>query len=118
MQQALKPAPGAARAQIIASELFDEFDAAMGEAATASHMSFRRERLPPLTCDVESRGGRRNPDACAWHASNKNRGQAGRAGRVALRGGGNKASPSALSAFVPPGKLPASTPQHFPSALP
>jgi uncharacterized membrane protein len=80
MQQPLKPVPGAARAKVIAPEFFDELDAAMDEAATAFHMGFRREGLPPLTCDVESRGGYRNYDACAWHASNKNCGQAGRAG--------------------------------------
>jgi hypothetical protein len=32
MQQALKPASGVARAQIVAAELFDELDVAMDEA--------------------------------------------------------------------------------------
>src|ERR1700704_6227773 len=94
MQQPLKPVPGAARAKVIAPEFFDELDAAMDEAATAFHMGFRREGLPPLTCDVESRGGYRNYDACAWHASNKNCGPASRAGRITLRGGSNKMSPT------------------------
>src|SRR5262245_56515792 len=90
MQQPLKPASGAARAKVIAPEFFDELDAVMDKAATAFHMGFRREGLPPLTCNVESRGGRQNHDSCAWHASNKIRGQAGRAGRITLRDGSNK----------------------------
>src|SRR3954470_7380380 len=100
MQQPLKPAAQAARAKVIAPQFFGEFDAAMNEAATAFHMGFRREGLPPLTCDIESRGGRRNYDVCAWHASNKKRGQGGRAKRITLRGVGNKTWPSGVRSKV------------------
>jgi hypothetical protein len=65
MQQALKPAAGAARAQIVAAELFGEFDVAMDETPSAFDLGFRGERIPPLTRDAESRGGFRNRDACA-----------------------------------------------------
>jgi len=71
MQQTLKPAPGVARAQIVAAELLDQLDVAVHETPAAPHMCFRGEGLPPLRRDVESRGGRRNRDACAWHASIK-----------------------------------------------
>lgn len=69
MQQALKPASGAARAQIIAAELFGQLDVAMDETPSTLDMGFRGEGLPPLTRDAESRGGFRNRDACAWHTS-------------------------------------------------
>ncbi len=65
MEQALKPAAGAARAEIVAAELFGQFDVAMDETPTALDMGFRREGLPPLTRDAESWGGFRNRDACA-----------------------------------------------------
>jgi hypothetical protein len=60
MQQALKPAAGAARAQIIAAEFFGQFDVAMDETPAALDMGFRGEGLPPLTRDAESWGGFRN----------------------------------------------------------
>jgi hypothetical protein len=65
MQQALKPASGAARAQIITAELFDQLDIAMDDAASTLDMGFRGEGLPPLTRDAESWGGFRDRDACA-----------------------------------------------------
>jgi len=65
MQQALKPASGAARAHIVAAELFRQLDLTMDEAASTLDMGFRGEGLPPLTRDGESRGGRRRRDACA-----------------------------------------------------
>jgi hypothetical protein len=65
MQQALKPAAGAARTQVVAAELFGEFDVAVDETPTAFNMGFRREGLPPLTRNAESWGGFRNRDACA-----------------------------------------------------
>jgi len=37
MQQALKPASGAARAEIVAAELLDELDLAMDETRAALH---------------------------------------------------------------------------------
>ena len=40
MQQALKPAPGGARAQIIAAEFFDEFDIAMDDTPPTLDMGF------------------------------------------------------------------------------
>jgi hypothetical protein len=69
MQQALKPASGIARAQIVASELLDQLDVAVNEPPAALDPGFRGEGLPPLTRDLESRGGRRIRDACAWHTS-------------------------------------------------
>jgi hypothetical protein len=67
MQQALKPASGAARAEIVAVELFFELDIAMDETPATPDLGFRREGLPPLTRDAESWGGFRDRDACAWH---------------------------------------------------
>jgi len=67
MQHALKPASGAARAKVVAAELFDELDVAMDETPSTPDLGFRRERLPPLTRDAESWGGFRDRDACAWH---------------------------------------------------
>jgi hypothetical protein len=60
MQQVLKSASGAARAQIIAPEFLGQLDVAMDETPPAFDMGFRGERLPPLTRDAESRGGFRN----------------------------------------------------------
>jgi hypothetical protein len=65
MQQALKPASGAARAQIIAAELFGRLDLAMDETASTLDMGFRGEGLPPLTRDAESWEGFRDRDVCA-----------------------------------------------------
>jgi len=65
MQQALKPARRAARAQIVAAELFGELDVAMDETPPTLDLGFRGIRLPPLTRDAESWGGFRNRDACA-----------------------------------------------------
>ena len=65
MQQVLKPASGAARAQVVAAELFDQLDITMDDALSTLDVGFRGERLPPLTRDAESRGGFRNRDACA-----------------------------------------------------
>ena len=74
MQQALKPASGVTRAQVVAAELFAELDVAVNDApsalADAFDLGFRGEGLPPLTRDAESRGGFRNRDACTWHTSN------------------------------------------------
>jgi len=69
MQQALKPASGAAWAQIVAAEFFGQLDVAMDETPSTFDMGFRGEGLPPLTRDAESRGGFRNRDACAWRTS-------------------------------------------------
>src|ERR1700674_3050698 len=84
MQHALKSSSGAAGAQIVATELLGELDVAMDEAPAALHPGFRRERLPPLTGDLESSGGLRNRDACAWHTSNKKATQC-RVGLVSCR---------------------------------
>jgi len=65
MQQVLKPAAGAARAQVVAAELFDQLDIAMDDTPSTLDMGFRGERLPPLTRDAESRGGFRNRCSCA-----------------------------------------------------
>src|ERR1700733_4881377 len=70
MQQCLKSPPRAARTQVIAAELFAQLDVAVDDAPASFDMSLRRERLPPLTRGVESRGDRRNRGACAWDASN------------------------------------------------
>jgi hypothetical protein len=67
MQQALKPASGVARTQVIAAELFDQLNIAMDDTPPALDMGFRREGLPPLTRDAESWGGFRDRDACTWH---------------------------------------------------
>ena len=80
MQQALKPASGAARAQVVAAELLGELDVAVDETPAALDAGLGGIGLPPLRRDVESRGGRRNRDACAWHASILKRGRDGRAG--------------------------------------
>lgn len=65
MQQALKPASRTTRAQVIAAELFDEFNIAMDDTASTLDVGFRREELPPLTRDAESWGGFLDRDACA-----------------------------------------------------
>jgi hypothetical protein len=67
MQQALKPASRATRAQIIAAELFEQLDITMDETPSTFDLGFRGEGLPPLTRDAESWGGFRDRDACAWH---------------------------------------------------
>lgn len=69
MQQALKPASGAAWTQIVAAELLGQLDIAMNEPPSTLDVGFGWEGLPPLTRDAESRGGFRNRDACAWHTS-------------------------------------------------
>src|ERR1700733_6560334 len=69
MQQRLKSLPGAAWTQIIAAELLAQLDVAVDDTPAWFDMSFRRERLPPLTRRVESRGDRRNRGAYAWDAS-------------------------------------------------
>jgi hypothetical protein len=43
MQQALKPASGAARAQVIAAEFVGQFDVAMDETPPAFDLGFRGE---------------------------------------------------------------------------
>jgi hypothetical protein len=40
MQQALKPASGAARTQVVAAELFDQLDIAVNDASSTLHMRF------------------------------------------------------------------------------
>jgi hypothetical protein len=80
MQQRLKSAPAAAWAEIVAPEFFDELDVAVHHAHAALDLSFGRERLPPLTRDAESRGGRRDRDACAWPPPSEKSGPYGRAG--------------------------------------
>ena len=66
MQQRLKSRSRAARTQVVAPELFAQLDVAVHDAFAAPDVGFRREGVPPLTRDAESRGGRRNRDACAW----------------------------------------------------
>jgi hypothetical protein len=58
----LKPASGAAWAQIIAAELFGQFDLAMDEAVSTLDMGFRGGGISPLTRDAESWGGFRDRD--------------------------------------------------------
>ena len=41
MQQALKPASGAARAEVVAAELFNELDIAMDETPSTLDVGFR-----------------------------------------------------------------------------
>jgi hypothetical protein len=67
----LKSPSGAARAQIVATEPLAELDIAMDETPAALNPGFRRERLAPFTCDLESNGGLLDRDACAWLASIK-----------------------------------------------
>jgi len=67
MQQRLKSRSRAARAEVVAPELLAELDVAVHEPAAALDLGLGRERVPPLTRDRESRGGRRSRDACAWH---------------------------------------------------
>jgi hypothetical protein len=43
MQQALKSASGAARAQVVAAELFNQLDIAVDKALAALHPGFRGE---------------------------------------------------------------------------
>jgi hypothetical protein len=43
MQQALKPASGATWAQVVATELFGQFDVAMDETPPALDVGFRGE---------------------------------------------------------------------------
>jgi hypothetical protein len=43
MQHSLKPASGAARAQIVAAEFFGKLDVAVDEPPAALHLGFRGE---------------------------------------------------------------------------
>jgi hypothetical protein len=65
MQQALKPTSGAAWAQVVATEFFDQFNVAVDKTPPAFDIGFRGERLPPLTRNAESWGGFRNRDVYA-----------------------------------------------------
>ena len=62
MQQFLKPARGAARAWVVATELFDQFLVAMDEAGDLSlralDAGFGREPFPALTRGLETSIGR------------------------------------------------------------
>jgi hypothetical protein len=60
MQHVLKSLPRCARAQIVATELFDQFLlAAAHEAQPALDARFAGETLTPLGRPLESRAGRR-----------------------------------------------------------
>ena len=58
MQHFLKSAPGAADAEIVAAELFMQFDIAMDDADTALHAGFGRVGLPTLARDLKRTAGR------------------------------------------------------------
>jgi hypothetical protein len=58
-QQFLKPPPGAARAEVVASEFFLELLVAVHDAVAAADLRLRRIALPTLGGDLERRGSRR-----------------------------------------------------------
>jgi len=58
MQHVLKSAPGAADAEIVAAELFMQFDIAMDDADAALHAGFGRVGLPTLARDLKRTAGR------------------------------------------------------------
>lgn len=53
MQQALKSAPGAADAEIVAAELFLQFDIAMDDADAALHAGLGRIGFATLARDLK-----------------------------------------------------------------
>jgi hypothetical protein len=57
VRSVIDPAPHAAGLEIVATELFAQFDVAVNEPPAALDVGFRGIRLPPLTRDAESRGG-------------------------------------------------------------
>jgi hypothetical protein len=65
MQQFLKPAAGAAGAQVVAPELLDQLLAAADYARTALDAGLGRVALAPLTRDLETGTAR---DASSWHS--------------------------------------------------
>lgn len=66
MQHFLKSAPGAADAEVVAAELFLQFDIAMDDADAALHAGFGRVGFPTLARDLKRTAGRR---CCAWFRS-------------------------------------------------
>jgi hypothetical protein len=58
MQQFLKSAPGAADAEIVASEFFVQFDIAMDDADAALHAGFGRIGFATLARDLKRTAGR------------------------------------------------------------
>src|SRR5688572_11374492 len=69
MQQRLKPAAGAARARIVASELFDELLVPAHDAHAALDARLGREALAALASDLESSRGRSGRASISWHFS-------------------------------------------------
>ena len=58
MQHFLKSASGAADAEIVAAQLFVQFDIAMDDADAALHAGFGRVGLPTLARDLKRTAGR------------------------------------------------------------
>jgi hypothetical protein len=58
MQQALKSAPGAADAEIVAAELLLQFDIAMDDADAALHAGLGRVGFATLARDLKRTAGR------------------------------------------------------------
>lgn len=58
MQQFLKSAPGAADAEVVAAELFLQFDIAMDDADAALHAGFGRIGFATLARDLKRTAGR------------------------------------------------------------
>jgi hypothetical protein len=54
MQQRLKRASRAARAEVVSAELFQQFLVAMDEALAAFYFGLRREAFPAFADDLES----------------------------------------------------------------
>ena len=58
MQHVLKSAPGATDAEIVAAELFLQFDIAMGDADATLHAGFGQVGLPTFARDLKRTAGR------------------------------------------------------------
>jgi hypothetical protein len=72
MQQFLKPAIGAARAWVVATQPFDELLVSVHNAITALDPRFGREALATLKRDLETETGRGAWFSASWHTSKTN----------------------------------------------
>jgi hypothetical protein len=71
MQQRLKPQAGAARAWIVAPELFDQLLAPVHDPIATLDLGFGREALPAFARDLKTSVGRGGSCMYAWHTSEK-----------------------------------------------
>ena len=69
MQQFLKPATGTAGAEVVATELLDEFFVTVHDAISAFDSGLGRVALPTLARGLETSIGRGVWSCASWHTS-------------------------------------------------